>query len=80
MRIKAAAVSQWGLWLSQESGGFPMHQTFAESGTHSSFGQESGAHSSLGQRLEVIAQRLEGPAWIGLFASICYAGYLAVSM
>jgi hypothetical protein len=41
---------------------------------------DSSAHPSLDQRLEVIAQRLEGPAWIGLFASICFAGYLAISM
>jgi hypothetical protein len=47
-----------------------MHQTFVD----------SSAHPSLAQRLEVIAQRLEGPAWIGLIASVCYAGFLAISM
>jgi hypothetical protein len=47
-----------------------MNQTFVD----------SSAHSSLAERLEVIAQRLEGPAWIGLFASICFAGFLAITM
>jgi hypothetical protein len=57
------------LWLSQ-IGGFPMHQTFVD----------SSARPSFAERLEVIAQRLEGPAWIGLIASFCYAGFLAISI
>ena len=35
---------------------------------------------TVGQRLEVIAQRLEGPAWLGLFALACFAGFLMIAM
>jgi hypothetical protein len=41
---------------------------------------DSSFQPSLAERLEFIAQRLEGVAWVGLFAGACFAGFLIISI
>lgn len=63
------ADKQWGI-AAVVNGGFPMRKSFAS----------ASARLTTAERLEVVAQHLEGPAWVGLFGLACFAGFLMISM